>query len=303
MAAEQVAAFAEARGHLERALTVWDDVPDASARISLSRLEILRHAAEDAFLGGDPTGAAALGRRALALVDDRTDPLLAGMLHDRLARYLWDTPDQTDALEIQRRAVELVPSDPPSQARSHVLAGLAGHLMVLGRYAEARRISEEAIEMARTVGAPEAEYTALNTLGTLVCATEDVDAGLDLVGTALLMAEEHGDALEQMRGYWNLFANTFAAARWRTRSSGSRTRPMRSLDSGKPTWCPSWRYQRRTAWFDSVAGTKPIVWCRRPGLGSDPANYRSDCPNWTSLAVTSRRRASSSNGRRRGNRW
>ena len=214
LAAEQVAAFAEARGHLERALAVWDDVPDASDLISLSRLDILRHAAEDAFLGGDPTGAADLGRRTLALVDDQTDPLLAGMLHDRLARYLWDTPDQTDALETQRRAVELVPSDPPSRARAQVLAGLAGHLMVLGRYAEARGICEEAIEMARTVGAPEAEYIALNTLGTLVCATEDVDAGLDLVGTALLMAEEHGDAQEQMRGYWNLFANTFAAARW-----------------------------------------------------------------------------------------
>jgi DNA-binding CsgD family transcriptional regulator/tetratricopeptide (TPR) repeat protein len=213
-AAEGLAAFAEARHHFEHVLDVWDRVPDAHERAGASRLDILRHAAEDAFLGGDPQGAAALGRRALALVDAQTEPLLAGLLHDRLARYLWDTTDQPDALGIQQRAVELVPSDPPSPERAHVLAGLGGHLMVLGQYQEARRVSEEAIAVAREVGAPRAEYVALNTLGTIVCTTEDVDAGLGLVAEALRMAEANDDALEQMRGYWNLFANSFAAARW-----------------------------------------------------------------------------------------
>jgi tetratricopeptide (TPR) repeat protein len=37
---------------------------------------------------------------------------------------------------------------------------------------------------------------------------------LRLLDEALRMAEAHGDAQEQMRGYWNLFANTFCAARW-----------------------------------------------------------------------------------------
>ena len=54
----------------------------------------------------------------------------------------------------------------------------------------------------------------MNTLGTIVCTTEDVDDGLVLIGEALAMARENGDALEQMRGYWNLFANSFSAARW-----------------------------------------------------------------------------------------
>ena len=96
-------------------------------------------------LGGDPDGAAALGRQAVALVDAQTEPLLAGMAHDRLARYLWDTTDQSDAWGIQQRAVALVPADPPSAERAHVLAGLGGHLMVLGRYQEARRVTEEAM--------------------------------------------------------------------------------------------------------------------------------------------------------------
>jgi DNA-binding NarL/FixJ family response regulator len=214
MAAEDVFAFAEARHHFERASELWDEVPDRDDGSGVSQLEIVRHAAEDAFLGGDPAAAAELGRQALVIVDTEAEPLLAGMLHDRLARYLWDTTDQSDALVLQRRAVELVPADPPSAERAHVLAGLGGHLMVLGRYQEARVVSEEAIAIARTVGAPQPEYLALNTLGTIVCTTEDVDAGLQLIAEALAMARQHGDAQEQMRGYWNLFANSFSAARW-----------------------------------------------------------------------------------------
>jgi DNA-binding CsgD family transcriptional regulator len=213
-AAEELLAFAEARHHFEHALDVWDRVVDAEDRAGMPQLELLRHAAEDAFLGGDPDGAAALGHRAIALIDPAAEPMLAGMLHDRLARYLWDTKDQPDALAIQLRAVELVPADPPTAERAHVLASLGGHLMVLGRYQEARRTSEEAIVIAREVGTPEPEYVALNTLGTIVCTTEDVDAGLRLVAEAFRMAQANGDALEQMRGYWNLFANSFTAARW-----------------------------------------------------------------------------------------
>ena len=213
-AAEGLVAFAEARQHFERALDVWDRVPDADDLVGTSRLEIMRRAAEDAFLGGDPEAAAAIGRVALTLVDEASEPLLAGMLHDRLARYLWDTTDQPDALAMQLRAVELVPPDPPSAERAHVLAGLGGQLMVLGRLEEGRHVSEDAIAIARKVGATRAEYVAMNTLGTIICTTEDVDAGLALVGEALGMARANDDALEQMRGYWNLFANSFSAARW-----------------------------------------------------------------------------------------
>ena len=85
---------------------------------------------------------------------------------------------------------------------------------MLGRYHEARQVSEEAVEMALAVGAAQPEYVALNTLGTIVCTLTDVDQGLRLVEAALGMAEAHGDAQEQMRGWWNLFANTFSAARW-----------------------------------------------------------------------------------------
>ena len=51
-------------------------------------------------------------------------------------------------------------------------------------------------------------------MGTITCTLEDVDLGLRLLEAALGTAEAYGDAQEQMRRWWNLFANTFSAARW-----------------------------------------------------------------------------------------
>jgi ATP/maltotriose-dependent transcriptional regulator MalT len=212
-AAESMLAFSEAHADLEHALELWDTVPDADALAGASKVDLLRRAAEDAFLGDSPARAVELARLAIARVDAAAEPMAAGLLHERLARYMWNTSDQYEALEVYRRAAELVPSE-PSVERADVLAGLGGHLMVLGRYEEARPITEEALEMARSVGATRAEYIAVDTLGTLVCTQEDVDRGLVLLERALAMAKEAGDSFEQMRALWNIFANTFSAARW-----------------------------------------------------------------------------------------
>jgi DNA-binding CsgD family transcriptional regulator/tetratricopeptide (TPR) repeat protein len=213
-AADRIFAFAEARDHYEQALGVWDQVTDPIGQAGRSRVELLRAAAEAAFLGGDPDHAAALAREAIARTDPGTDPLLAGVLHDRLARFVWDTSDQAEALAIQRAAVELVPAQPPSAARAQVLAGLGGQLQVLGRYHEARAVSEEALALARAVGAARPAYVALGTLGTITCTLQDVDEGLAQLEEALRLAEANGDAQEQMRDWWNLFANTETAGRW-----------------------------------------------------------------------------------------
>ena len=213
-AAEDVFAFAEARHHFEQALAIWDRVPEADHPVDASRIEILRRAAEDAFLGGEPERACEFARRAIALVEEAADPLLAGMLHHRLARYLWDTSEHAAALELGRRAVALVPADPPSTTRAHVLAGLGGNLMALGRYQEARRVSEEAVAVARSVGAAQAEYYALQTLGTVTSALDDVDEGLRLHREAARMASAHGDVGQQWRCHWNLVADTITATRW-----------------------------------------------------------------------------------------
>ena len=155
-------------------------VSDAERVASMSRLELLRRAAETAFLEGEPERAVDLCHQGISLASQGGNPVLVGILYDRLARYVWDTADQDEAFEFKAMAMQRVPDSPPSAERARVLAGLGGQLMVLGRYEEARDASERAIEMARAVGAAYPEYSATITLGTVRCTMDDVDAGLRL---------------------------------------------------------------------------------------------------------------------------
>ena len=77
-------------------------------------------------------------RLALDLVDPEVDPVTAGLLHERLGRFLW-TADQ-DGLPDHVRALELVPADPPSAERARVLAGYAQILMLNGAIAASAEV-------------------------------------------------------------------------------------------------------------------------------------------------------------------
>ena len=67
LAAERVNAFGEAEALFERALSLWERVPDPDTLGGLEELELLRHAAVAADQAGDPTRQEALLRRALKL--------------------------------------------------------------------------------------------------------------------------------------------------------------------------------------------------------------------------------------------
>jgi tetratricopeptide (TPR) repeat protein len=152
-AAEGVYAFAEARLQLERALGLWDQVPDAEARAGMDRVGLLARCAETAYGAGDPAGAAELVRQALGLVDAARQPRRAGLLHEQLARCLGRLGDPwAGALAEQQQAVRLVPSE-PSPERARVLGSLALLLVLVDRFTEARGPAEEAAAIAGQVGA------------------------------------------------------------------------------------------------------------------------------------------------------
>src|SRR5215211_3811401 len=88
-AAESPSALAEALGHYERALELWDQAPEAAAGSPLDRVTVLHRAADAANLAGYDHQAIALGRMALDRVDPAAEPLRAGALLERLARYHW----------------------------------------------------------------------------------------------------------------------------------------------------------------------------------------------------------------------
>jgi predicted ATPase len=151
--AEAMHAHAEALHRYERVLEVWDRVSDAEARAGVDRVEVLQRAARAANAGGDTDRALALVEQALRLVDPVVDPVRAGLLHERRGLYLLVTRDLPSRFEALGQAVRLIPADPPSRERARVLASYAEALVYAARIDEARTASEEAVAIARQVGA------------------------------------------------------------------------------------------------------------------------------------------------------
>jgi DNA-binding CsgD family transcriptional regulator/tetratricopeptide (TPR) repeat protein len=196
-AAEQVYALAEAQLQLERALALWDRVPDAAERAGMDRPMVLARCAEAAYGTGDMTRAAELVRQAIALVDPARQPQRAGLLHEQLARCLRRLRDPA-ALDEHQQAVRLVPPG-PSAERAWVLVSLARSLLGVDRFAEVRGPAEEAVAIAAQVGAVAEEAAAHATLGDLLVHLGEVDAGLAELAAAVRLAAQTGDAIIVLR--------------------------------------------------------------------------------------------------------
>jgi DNA-binding CsgD family transcriptional regulator len=201
LAAEAIGAPADALGHYERALELWDAVPDAEERSELSKLEVLERAGLTAANTGRFDRALALDRAAVGLAEAEGNTARAGVLHQRLGRLLF-VADQPGAIEELERGVELVPAEPVTAARASVLAGYAQGLMLTGRLRESRANAEAALDAARSIGARQVEGHARNTLGTVL--SNLGEPGREDLEAALAIAIEVGDADDIGRAYVNL---------------------------------------------------------------------------------------------------
>jgi DNA-binding CsgD family transcriptional regulator/tetratricopeptide (TPR) repeat protein len=205
LAAERAFAFAEAQRQFERALELWDRTggdEQAEPRVGMDKAELLARAGEAAANSGSAERAAALVRSALAELDPAADPLRAAQLTERLAFHL-RVAGRPGAFEAYQEAVRLAPPA-PSAARARVLAGLGQALMLRARFAEAAAICEEAIAVARQVGARVVESHALNSLGTAIVRLDQVDRGLACLEESRRLAAELGAAKDEARACVNL---------------------------------------------------------------------------------------------------
>lgn len=201
--AERMYAFADAHAQLERALELWDRVPDASQRTGLDRIELLERTAR-AAAETMPPRAVALMQEAVSLASDPAERSHLGLLKERLGRYLWSAGEGFAALEACREAVRLVPPDPPTLARARVTASLGQILMIEAFWDEAKPVCEEAVAVARRVGAPEIESHALNSLGTTVHYLGDFDGGIRDLRDALEIGRRANSVDDVARAYANL---------------------------------------------------------------------------------------------------
>ncbi len=203
-AAEQAYAFADAQRHYERVLELWVNVGDQSGAGDLDRVTVLSSAAHAAYFGGDVRREVALRREAITALDPAADPVRAAVLREQLGRALWNFGDTEGALAACEEAMAMMPADPPTPERARVLSGFGQLLMLIDRWRESRRLCEEAIEIARRVGARQPEGHALNTLGLDLTAEGRCEDGIAALEQALKIALDLSNVDDIGRAYVNL---------------------------------------------------------------------------------------------------
>ena len=202
--AERMRAPAEAARHLERALDLWERVEAPEKTAGTTLVELLRRAAETRYLAGETDRAVALARRAADLLDPEAEPVAAALVRERLGRYLWSSGRDREAADEYELAVELMPAEPPSAERAHVVASRAQVLMLNGHPGDSAELAREAIEIARAVGARDVEAHALNTLGVDIATLGGRDEGIELLRRSLALEQELGEMDHIHRAYVNL---------------------------------------------------------------------------------------------------
>jgi class 3 adenylate cyclase/tetratricopeptide (TPR) repeat protein len=200
--AERMNAYDEAVGHFERALGIWDRVPEAEEIAGVARVELLLRGSDLAERAGDAERALTLGERARDATDDRT-PVLAAAAETRIGRALWNAGRGQDAIEHLAEARRLVPSEPPSIQRAEALAEEGRVLMLTGRGREVRGRLEEALELATSLSAPHVQASTLNTLAIVYGLVGDMESAIASGRRGLSIANEFGSAIEILRAYVN----------------------------------------------------------------------------------------------------
>jgi tetratricopeptide (TPR) repeat protein len=200
--AEAVLAPTEALRHLERALALWEQVPEPAAVVGSYRVELVLRAGDAAAGSGAVERTVALTRQVIVEIDVRVDPLRGARARERLAHHLRGGHEEEE-LRLCAEAVELVPGDPPTPLRARVTAALAQALINTGRREEARRWYEQALSAARAVASSGDEADVLITLA-MVEELDDRDTARSLLVEAQRRAANGGHFDTELRALHNL---------------------------------------------------------------------------------------------------
>lgn len=214
LAAEDAFALPEARSQYERALGLWWEAPSARAEAPLDLVELYRRAGEMAYMLGDCDAALAVVRRGIAAADALREPRRAGILHERLGRYLLvSASSEAATIAAYQTAVDLVP-EKPTPERARVLGGLASALIMAGRHAQSQPWAQRALEVAKRAGAGPEEAHALSTLGTGLTMLGEPDRGLAIVREAFAVAVQFEHLEDMHRVYADLSDCLVASGRF-----------------------------------------------------------------------------------------
>ncbi|MBV9942357.1 MAG: AAA family ATPase, partial [Solirubrobacterales bacterium] len=188
LAAREVHAYGDAAELAERALDLWPRVADAAAMIPLDHVELLCLAAAAHRVAGDQPRAETLLQRALDELGPESDPRRYSGLLDDLSRTQWTLNRGAEAVETAQRALALLPPEEVSPERASLLAWLARIRHLRGRYREALKEGNVALQAALAAGDRRSESEILNTLGMSQIMLGDVEEGVSCLRHAIEIA-------------------------------------------------------------------------------------------------------------------
>ncbi|MEU1123275.1 AAA family ATPase [Streptomyces sp. NPDC005899] len=190
-------AYSEQLRLLERAMELWDDVPqDLRATLrpfdyaeaypgcgcepdttALGYLDLMAEATVAARVGGDRERALAIAKKALRVLDPNKDPLRAAWFWVQRS-LLTQSLSRGDGWQELATAQELVRGSHPSAVHADVLANVAGWGALHRPGPDSLAAADRAVEYARLVGDEHIELHARLTRGWLTIDAGGVEEGL-----------------------------------------------------------------------------------------------------------------------------
>jgi len=196
MEAERLGAPAEAHGHFDQALALWERVTDPEELAGMARGQLALYSASNAAASGDvPRAVHQLRslRAALAAGPD-PQPVLAAKTGERLAYFLVQMDQEeviAEAVQVARAAIDVLPADPPTWERARAIATYANTLLAAEDPAAADW-AERGRAAARAAHSRSVEADSLVTLGLLGHRQGRDDEAIKLFTAAHAQAREAG---------------------------------------------------------------------------------------------------------------
>jgi ATP/maltotriose-dependent transcriptional regulator MalT len=191
VAAAAVYAYGEAAALFERALDLWDQVPEAERLTGCDHVTLLVRAADAHWGDGSHFRQEALLKAALSEVDAQAEPRRAALLLERLARAQRNLNRTEEALATARQGLADL-DDEPSPERAALLGFIAKTRVLQGKFRDAEAVARDALDVARTVSDRGAEATALDALGVALVSVGDLDEGPECLRQAVAIAHADG---------------------------------------------------------------------------------------------------------------
>ena len=190
-------AYGDAAAMGERALDLWQNLPDAERVSGMSHVDLLAKTASALRNAGDGERSLAMVTEAIDECDDRTGVRFARLLRDK-AYYLANNglPGSIPLLE---QALELVPEGVDEVLRGTLLNTLAARLMVKAELDRAIELADQALSLARSIDSPGQASVAANLAGLSRAQRGDIAAGLAQLDLARELAQGDPSAMLRYR--------------------------------------------------------------------------------------------------------